>query len=355
MDIIYYFNLFKRWAWLLAVGLFMGLIGGYLTSHFQEPVYKASTKLMISRQIQNENPDFAGLNSQQFVQTYVEILKTKPLINTASERVGIKINSEDVTVQQLLETQIIEIKVESYNPEKAAEFANTMVQILIEQNENMQAGQYAASENRLIEQIEQVKQQIDALQTEYDRASTKDYQDQLTLVDEQINAIQTELSTLQTEIERLNPGYREADRILMAEKQIRVTQLQSMFQTYEQIRANLLVLKRPMVSGDTKDDSRLQQLQSTINLYQNLYLTSVEELEKVRLARLQQTPNVVHIEEATTPKNPIRPIPILYTAISGMVGLILAVIFVFLFEVWQKYQEPSDKVELSESETKKDK
>ena len=147
MDIIYYFNLFKRWAWLLALGLFLGLIGGYLTSHYQEPVYKASTKLMISRQIQNENPDFAGLNSQQLVQTYVEILKTKPLFNATSERVGTEIDSEQVTVQQLLDTQIIEIKVEDHSPEKASQFANTMVLILIERNEDMQVGQYAASEN----------------------------------------------------------------------------------------------------------------------------------------------------------------------------------------------------------------
>ena len=350
MDIIYYFNLFKRWAWLLALGLFFGLIGGYLVSYFQEPVYEATTKLMITRQIQNENPDFAGLNSQQLVQTYVEILKTKPLLDTASERVGIEIDPEDITVQQILDTQIIEIKVEDYNPEKAADLANTMVLVLIEQNEDMQAGQYAASEDRLLEQIEQVKQQIDALQTEYDQASTKDYQDQLTLVDEQINAIQTELSTLQTEIERLNPGYREADRILMAEKQIRVTQLQSMFETYERIRANLLILQRPMETSDTKENSRLQQLQSTINLYQNLYLTSIEELEKVRLARLQQTPNVVHIEKAAIPKKPIRPIPILYTAVSGVVGLIMAVIFVFLFEAWRNNQARWEKVLQTESE-----
>ena len=284
------------------------------------------------------------------MQTYVEILKTKPLLDTASERVGIEIDPEDITVQQILDTQIIEIKVEDYNPEKAADLANTMVLVLIEQNEDMQAGQYAASEDRLLEQIEQVKQQIDALQTEYDQASTKDYQDQLTLVDEQINAIQTELSTLQTEIERLNPGYREADRILMAEKQIRVTQLQSMFETYERIRANLLILQRPMETSDTKENSRLQQLQSTINLYQNLYLTSIEELEKVRLARLQQTPNVVHIEKAAIPKKPIRPIPILYTAVSGVVGLIMAVIFVFLFEAWRNNQARWEKVLQTESE-----
>jgi capsular polysaccharide biosynthesis protein len=87
MEIIHYFNLLKRWGWLLALGLIIGLLGGYLASYYQEPVYEASTKIMISREIQDVNPDFAGLNSMQLVQTYVEILKTKPLLDTTSERI----------------------------------------------------------------------------------------------------------------------------------------------------------------------------------------------------------------------------------------------------------------------------
>jgi len=342
MELIYYFNLFKRWIWLLALGLFIGLIGGYIVSYYQEPVYEASTKIMISREIQDENPDFAGLNSQQLIQTYIEILKTKPLLNATSERVGIKIDSDQVSVQQRLDTQIIQIAVENHNPEKASQFANTMVQILIDRNEEMQAGQYAASETRLIEQVEQIREQINALQTEYEQASKKSFDDQLTLVEQQIEAMQAELSTLQFEIEKLNPGYREADRILVAEKQARVQQLQSMFVTYEQIRANLLILGRPYQTSFEQDDPRLQQLQSTINLYQDLYLTSVEELEKVRLARLKQIPNIVQIEEATIPESPVRPIPILYTTLSGMVGLMMAVVLSFFIETLRKQQESPD-------------
>ena len=74
----------------------------------------------------------------------------------------------------------------------------------------------------------------------------------------------------------------------------------------------------------------------------------------MRLARLQETPNIVHIEEATIPKKPVRPIPILYTAVSGMVGLIMAVTFVFLFEAWQSNQARWEKVLLTDSETEKD-
>ena len=354
MEISYYFKFFKRWIWLLTLGLFIGLLGGYLASYFQEPVYKANTKIMISREIQDVNPDFAGLNSQQLVQTYVQLLTTRPLLEATAENVGVKFNLEQileqVKVQQILDTQIIEIRVENRNPEKASQFANSLVTNLIDQNEKLQAGQYAASETRLIEQIDQVKVQIDALQTEYEQTSNKGYQDQLNVVDQQINAIQDELSILQTEIERLNPGFREADRILVAEKQARVQQLQSMFVTYEQIRANLIILGRPYQTSFEQDDPRKKQLQSTIDLYQELYLNSIEELEKVRLARIQQVPNVVQIEEATIPEKPVRPIPILYTSLSGIVGFMIAILLAFFIEAWQNSQPRWEKVLQTASE-----
>jgi capsular polysaccharide biosynthesis protein len=332
MELKEFSSTLKHWAWLIALGLLTGLVSGYLVSYYMEPVFEASTKLMISRQIQEENPNFAGLNSEQLVQTYIQILRTKPLLDKTSEVTGLEIEPEQVVVQQILDTQIIEIKVEDHDPGNAGLIANTLVQVLIEQNENMQTGQYTALENRLTKQVNQVEIQIDTLQQEYDQSVGVDYQDQLKKVDDQLYDIQTEISTLQNEIALLNPGYRQADRVLMAEKEIRVEQLQSMFIYYEQIRANLIVLGRPVQYGNLEVAPRLQQLQSTLNLYQELYLTLVEELERVRLARLQQTLTVVQIEEASIPKTPVRPIPLLYTILSGIVGMTLALGLVLFIE-----------------------
>lgn len=330
----------RRWAWMLAIGLLVGFLAGNIASLVTKPVYETSTKLMISREVQEVNPDFAGLNSQQLVETYIQLLKTRPLLDTTTERTGVAIDLEQVSVQQIPDTQIIEITIDDHNPENAAMIANTMVQVLIERNKDMQTGQNDASVSRLTTQVEQVSAQIDALQKQYDQAYEIDYQDQLSKVDNQINEIQTELSALQVEIAVLNP----ANRALLAEKQIRVEQLQSMFAMYEQIRANLLVLGRPLQSSNIEAAPRLQQLQSTLNLYQNLYLTLTENLEKARLALLQQTPNVVQIEEAIIPDRPVRPIPILYTLLGGMVGGMLAIGVAFLIGISQSNQKIPEEV-----------
>ena len=335
---------FRRWAWLLIIGLSVGLLGGYFASNFMKPIYEASTKLMISRAIQEDTPEFTGLNSQQLVQTYVQMLKAKPLLDTTSENVGVKVDSEQLSVQQILDTQIIEIKVEDHNPEVAADIANSMVLVLMEKNDQMQAGQYSSLEASLTKQSDIVQEQIGVLQAEYDQAIETDYQEQLSLVKDQLASTKAELITLQTEMATLRPEWRPEDKILMAEKQARVQQLQIVLSIYEQIHANLLILESPFQYRTTELSPYLQQLQSTIDSYQRMHLTMVENLEQLQLERLQRTPFIVQIEEATIPEKPVRPIPILYTALSGVVGLMLAVLVVLFFEALRDDQGISEAV-----------
>ena len=91
-----------------------------------------------------------------------------------------------------------------------------------------------------------------------------------------------------------------------------------------------------------------QQLEATTELYRNLYLTYTEELEQVRMTRLQQTPSVFIIEEASIPDEPERPIPWLYTALSGIVGLFLAIMVILFIDALQEKQEPNLETVLQE-------
>jgi tyrosine-protein kinase Etk/Wzc len=238
-----------------------------------------------------------------------------------------------VSIKQVPDTQMIEIRVEHNDPEEVAVIANTMVTVLMEENAAMQSGQYLALEASLSSQLEQVKRQIATAEAQYDQASEKDYQNQLSQVDEQIIAIQNELSTLQTEIAQLSKVATVEGRAQLAEKGLRVAQLQSNIKIYEDLRANLLVLKKPVQTGRTDDNPGLQQLRSTINLYQELYIDLLSKLESTRLAHLQQTTNAVQIEAAFAPSTPVRPIPTIYALLSGAVGLALAGAVVALLEV----------------------
>jgi len=337
IDLLQIFSIVRRWLWLLFLGLFVGLATGYLVSSLQDKTYESSTKLLISNELQGKSSDFAGLTNQQLVLTYIQLLNTQQLRDIASEKSGIKINSSQVRIQQIPDTQIIEIKVESNNPEQAAEIANTLARTLFEQTETMQIEQFSVLEDSLTKQSDEMKKQIAELQDEYDKAFEEIYggvyQNQLAKVNNQITDIQDELSRLQTEIANLANIRTAEGRAQLAEKEARVVQLQSSFRIYDELRANLLVSGTLTQGNNSPNDAKLQQMKSTIDLYQTIYLDLLSSLETARSNRLLQTPNAVQIQEAFPSVKPIRPIPYYYALLSGIAGLMFSGGVVFLLEL----------------------
>ncbi len=331
MELKQYFQIVRRWLWLLILGAVLGGGAGYFASGLQQPVYQATTRALVIRAPQEKTSDLTYLSDQQLVQTYVQLLTTQPVLDNASQRLGYKVGKTQIKVQQAQDTQILQVSIEDENPQRAAEIANVLVTVLIEQNESLQTGRYTSTEESIQAQIDQVEEQISGLQSQVDQLSTQNFQDQLKQVESQIKPLQDEVSTLQQDIASLTPAYTQDRKTQIAEKQARIDQIQPLLNLYQQIYSNLVVLGKPVDAG-TNTNSRLTQLQSTLDLYQNLYINLLSSLETVRLARLQNTPNIVQIEPATVPDEPIRPRPLTNTALAAAVGLMLAAGIVFLVE-----------------------
>ena len=331
MELKQYLRIVQRWAWLLILGLLLAGAAGYQFSRMQEPVYQAATRALVQRPPLEQSSDLTYYSDLQLVQTYIQLLSTQPVLDGASERLGFEVNAGQIKVQQNQDTQIIELTVEDHDPKRAADIANILLEVLIEQNETMQNGRYASTQESIQAQIEQVDSQISGLQREVDQISTKNFQDQLDEVQAQIEPLQAEVSVLQQEIAALEPARSLESKTEIAEKQARIDQIQPLLTLYQQIYSNLVVLGKPVEAGSNAS-SRLTHLQSTLDLYQNLYLNLLSSLETVRLARLQNTPNIIQIEPASLPKNPIRPRPLMNTALAAAIGLMLAAGIVFLVE-----------------------
>ncbi len=244
MELKDYLSLVRRWAWLLAVGLVLGALGGLLVSIFQTPVYQASTRLLVMRAPQEKSTDYTYLSDQQLVQTYIQLLTTRPVIEGASAALGFVVDIDQIKVQQTRDTQAIQLTVEDQNPQRASDIANVLVQVLINQNEVIQAGRYASAEQNIQAQITQIENQISTMDTK---------------------------------------------------------------------------------TGAVSAETLLQQ-------YQQIYINLINNLEAIRLARLQNTPNVVQIESAVVPVAPVRPRPVINTGLGAMAGLLLAGGIAFLIE-----------------------
>jgi capsular exopolysaccharide synthesis family protein len=337
-------NLYRHWIWLLLAGMLLGLISGFVISKIQSPVYEAETRVLITKSSPQGVADIFSLSDQQLVLTYQQLLKTRPFLNEAAARLAIEIEPENIEVGVVPNTQIIEIKVQDSNAEKAVSIANTLVQILIEQNETLQAGRYAVYEESLNAQIVQVQEQINNLQGQITEINQASVDEQLAMVGQQIADLEGQISALEKDIAELPSPLSAAGRASLAEKQTQLDQLRSLLYLYQQIQTNLTYIGKPVQSASARDNPQITSLQSTLNLYQDLYLNLLNDLTTVKMAHVQSTPTVSQIETAVIPEKPVRPIPLIYTALFGIVGLVISAGAILLIDYFDDSLKSSEKI-----------
>lgn len=116
----------RRWIIIVAITLTATIISGIISFFVIDPVYEASTKVFVGK----EENDNAAYNSseinmyQQLLQTYAQAIKTKDLVNRAIS--GLKYDGlearnvvESLTVNPISNTQILQIKYQSKDPNEA--------------------------------------------------------------------------------------------------------------------------------------------------------------------------------------------------------------------------------------------
>jgi len=343
MELKEYFRIIRRWAWLMILGLIIGGGVGYLISDYQTPIYQVSTRVMVMRPSQESVSDYTYLSAQQLTQTYIQLVTTRPVLDAASAELGYTVEPEQINVQQIRDTQIIQLSVEGEDPDRVAQTANVLVDKLIAQNEVFQAGRFNSTEESLHEQVQQMETQIAGLQSIISQISNQNLQDQITQLEAQITPLQQEILTLEQEIAAL-PTYVTENKVVIAEKQARINQIKPLLNVYQEIYSNLIVFGEPIQGGNV-NDPQLLQLQSTLELYQQIYINLLSSLETIRLARLQNTPNIVLIEPASIPDTPVRPRTLINTVLAAVFGFMLTVGVVFLIEYLDDTLKTPDEVE----------
>ena len=322
----------KRWVWLLLLGTILGAVGGYLFSSRQTPIYQASTRFVVLRAAQTTYDYFSYLDSQQLISTYAQLLSTESLLAQASQELGFPVRKGQATAAQIDDTQFVQLTVKDTDPERAALIANGLVKVLIDQNEQLQSVRYISAEQNLQNRIDEAQQQISVLQTQISEISSATVETQLQSVQTQIEDLQDQITTLNTEIAKIDSEHASDEEIArLADYQAQLDQLTPVLSLYQQIYTNLVVLKTPAQS-ETSTSTQLSQLRTTLELYQQIYISSIGSLETLRLTRAQNTPNVVQVETAVTPANPISPKPMQTALLAGGIGLLVTAGFGFLVE-----------------------
>ena len=172
MEMRHYLNLLRRKTWLILIAMIISGGSAYLVSKNTAPTYQASTRLLIDEAPgSNAGNEYAQLLlEQQLAGTYVELLQTRPVLEKTIAELGLNTSvdalASEISVSTPQDSKILGIQVRNHDSNRAAAIANTLAQVFIQDNEERQSQRYAESIQKRQQLLDDLADQIEALETE---------------------------------------------------------------------------------------------------------------------------------------------------------------------------------------------
>ena len=332
MEIKQVFTTIKHWLWLIILGCIIGGGIGYYLSSRQTPIYQAQARFVLLPAAQTTYDYYSYLNSQQLISTYAQLLTTEDLLYQASNELGFPVRKGQATASQVGDTKFVILTVRDPDPFKAAVIANGLVEILIDQNDKLQSVQFESAEKNLQARVDQAEGQISILEGQITQLSSEILQTQIETVQQQMADVQSQINNINADIALIDPESESlTDLEQLSAYRAKLDEIQPILALYQDIYTQLVVLgQTPSSTEMTPTD--LDRLKTTLNLYQQIYITSINNLETLKLAKAQNTPTVMQVETAVKPTVPISPKPTQSALLGAVIGLLITSAIIFLIE-----------------------
>lgn len=340
-------QMLRRWSWLLVIGVLVGGGIGYAISIYQTPEYLASTKILVMEPLGNNVSKVTDLNDKELAETYMQLLTTQPILDSVSQQVGVTVRESQIKATRVRDTGLLEVTVHDTDPQRAALTANVLVEVLIDYNEALQKSRFSSSEQSLELQVSEIENELSQLESNFEQRSEQNLeadqqvtQEKKTELEQQIFSLQGDIARLEQDIDDLTPKALPNtlpppltldQRNQLNEKRTQLAQKQFQLDLAQESYFRLVLPSA--TSATTEDPAKLQNLdQANLDLYRQLYSTLLSNYEAVRLARLQNTPNVVQVEKALPPTVPIQAGPLRNVILGAVIGLLLTGTVAFTLE-----------------------
>jgi capsular exopolysaccharide synthesis family protein len=169
MELREFFSVVFRRLWLIVLAI--ALVGGmtYALSVTSTPIYSATATLNIDFGADPRTDPYTGQRTSEAVaKTYVEMMKSPELLQQVVDNLGLPFSVKQLqaalNVQQVRDTQLIQVAVEDSNPGRAAATANEIAQALIERNQADQRARYEPDQAALDAEIADLEKKIEETQ-----------------------------------------------------------------------------------------------------------------------------------------------------------------------------------------------
>lgn len=211
----------RRLWWVIVVCPLVAAAAAYLVSDAMTPIYRASSVLVIEERASSSSSTYNDiLASERRARTYSLLAHTRPVLDETIGRLGLTLTPEQldgkVSVSPIQDTQLIEISVSDPSPGRAADIANTIGAVFVEQLAAQQAAITGTSREELDRSIADVKRRIDETSAEIDELNASP--------DAASTAVQANILALQSQLSQLQSSY---SALLEARQRMDIAESQS--------------------------------------------------------------------------------------------------------------------------------
>lgn len=133
MSLREYAKIARRWAWLVVAGALVAGIAAFLISSQLTPVYRAHAQLLVNQPDKGDNIYQATLGNQSLTKTYAELAISNSNLRRAADSVGnvsVRKLKDHISARAVPETQLFEVVAEDKDPQRAADLANAVANVL---------------------------------------------------------------------------------------------------------------------------------------------------------------------------------------------------------------------------------
>jgi non-specific protein-tyrosine kinase len=175
LDLRQYFSLFWHWAWLILLAALLAGATSYFLSSRMTPFYQSTTTVLLNAAPATKATDYSSvMMSEQLTSTYSQMMAKDPVLSQVAEQVGLANPLADIkkwiTVTPIRDTQLIQVAVETTDPELSAEIANAVVTVFAAQIQEIQSERFSQSKATLESQLADTEKQISTYSTQAERA-----------------------------------------------------------------------------------------------------------------------------------------------------------------------------------------
>jgi non-specific protein-tyrosine kinase len=177
LDLRQYVSLFLHWSWLIILAAVVAGTVAYFLSIRMTPYYQSSTTTLVNEAPATKTTDYSSvMMSEQLATTYSKMMTNDPVLIQVAYQANLAVSLEElkkwITVSPIQNTQLIQITVETVDPDLSAKIANAIAIVFAAQIQDIQSQRFATSKATLEIQLADSQNQITADTLQADSATT---------------------------------------------------------------------------------------------------------------------------------------------------------------------------------------